>query len=325
MKKFTTALATAAAAIALFTGGAQADGHQCGEVQITEMDWASAIMITAVSKFIMEQGYGCDVTVVPSSTEPSIVSLAERGKPDIVTELWVNSTPSYDKLVEEGKVETLTNVLSDGGVEAWWIPAYLAETNPELTTIEGVMAAPEKVGGKFHNCPTGWGCRTVNDNVIEAMNLSEKLEIFNHGSGETLAASIASAYEAKEPWIGYYWAPTAILGKYPMVPVSVGDYDAEVHKCNTSADCATPGVSPYPSSRVITAATTDFIEREPAVADLMKKLSFTNQQMGEILSWKEANKATAEEAAVYFLTNYGDVWQAWLNDEAKTKLSALIK
>ena len=36
------------------------------------------------------------------------------------------------------------------------------------------------------------------------------------GSAAGLDGSIAKAYENKEPWLGYYWAPTAILGKYPM-------------------------------------------------------------------------------------------------------------
>jgi glycine betaine/proline transport system substrate-binding protein len=47
------------------------------------------------------------------------------------------------------------------------------------------------------------------------------LERFQHGSGETLQTSIAAAYADKAPWFGYYWAPTAVLGKYPMVRVEV--------------------------------------------------------------------------------------------------------
>ena len=34
---------------------------ECGEVSITEMNWASSQIITEVSKFLMEQGYGCTV------------------------------------------------------------------------------------------------------------------------------------------------------------------------------------------------------------------------------------------------------------------------
>jgi len=57
----------------------------------------------------------------------------------------------------------------------------------------------------------------------------------------------------------------------------------------------------------------------------MRNVAFSNTQMGELLAWKEDNNASADETAVRFLTNYKDVWPAWLNEEAKGKLSALIQ
>jgi len=306
--------------------GANAAYADCGDVSITQMDWASSAVVTAVSKFLMEQGYGCAVQVVPSSTVPALTSLAETGEPDLLTEVWANSTPSYEPLLAEGKLVELGNVLSDGGVEAWWIPAYLAESNPELTTWEGIMANPAAVGGKFHDCPSGWACDIINNNNLKALNIEGTgLERFQHGSGETLQTSIAAAYDEKKPWFGYYWAPTAVLGKYPMVQVKVGDYDAEAHSCNGDVDCADPKFSAYPSSKVVTAASAAFMEREPEVAELMSKVSFTNAQMGEILAWRLDNNASYDEAAVYFLTNYKETWASWLSDDAKGKLAALLK
>jgi glycine betaine/proline transport system substrate-binding protein len=134
-----------AASVLALTLGATSAMAECGEVSITEMDWASSQVVTAVSAFLLQQGLGCDVQKVPSSTVPALTSLAETGEPDILTEVWANSTPSYEPLLAEGKLVEMANVLSDGGVEAWWIPAYLAETNPELTTWEGIMANPVAV------------------------------------------------------------------------------------------------------------------------------------------------------------------------------------
>ena len=322
MKKYVLG-ATFAAMTAFGANSAQA---ACGKVSITEMDWASSQVVTAVAAFLMKQGYGCDVQKVPSSTVPALTSLAETGEPDILTEVWANSTPAYDGLLKEGKLVELADVLSDGGVEAWWIPAYLAESNPELTTFEGIMKNPAAVGGKFHDCPSGWACDIINNNNLKALKIEGSgLERFQHGSGETLQTSIAAAYADKAPWFGYYWAPTAVLGKYPMVQVKVADYDADAHKCNGSADCATPKVSAYPKSKVVTAVSGAFMKREPEIADLLKKVSFTNAQMGEVLAWRLDKNASNEEAAVYFLTNYKEVWANWLSEEAKGKLAALLK
>ena len=320
--KFKIIGAAALMTMALGTTSARAD---CGTVSITQMDWASSAVVTSVANFLMTQGYGCDVQVVPSSTVPALTSVAETGEPDILTEVWANSTPSYEGLLAEGKVVELTNVLSDGGVEAWWIPQYLAESNPELTTIEGIMANPAAVGGKFHDCPSGWACDIINNNNLKALDTAGAgLERFQHGSGETLQASIAAAFADKAPWFGYYWAPTAVLGKYPMVPVAVPAYDEAAHTCNGSADCANPVASAYPKSKVVTAVAGGFMEREPAVAELMKNISFTNAQMGDVLAWRLDNNASYDEAAVYFLTTYNDVWGDWLNAEAKAKLSSLL-
>jgi len=299
---------------------------ECGEVSITEMDWASSQIVTEVSKFLMEQGYGCTVEKVPSATTTAVASLAENGKPDIVTELWLNSTGDvYSKMEADGKVERLGDVVSPGGVEGWWIPGYLAESNPELLTIEGIMANPELVGGQFNNCPDGWGCRIVNDNLIKALNLRGAIEIFDHGSGETLGASIAAAFEDKKPWFGYYWAPTAVLGKYPMVQVKIGDINEEAHADNSNADNADPKVSDFPPAPVLTVVNTELTEREPGVTELMSKVTFDVDLLNSLLAWQETENASAQEAAVYFLSNHSDVWSSWVDDTAREKLSALIK
>lgn len=312
----------------LFTAGltGPALAQDCGEVTISQMDWASANVVTSVSKFLMEQGYGCTVTVVPSSTTTVLTSVAETGTPDILTELWVNTAPAYAELVAAGKIVELADVLSDGGVEGWWVPQYLVDAHPELATLDGVLANPDLVGGLFGNCPDGWACRIVNDSMIEATDMEARgIEVFNHGSGETLATALAAAYEDQEPWFGYYWAPTAILGKYPMALVDMGGYKEEVHACNREETCTNPGISAYPQSAVKTAATTDFRAREPEIADLMSKVTFTNAQMNGLLAWMEDNNASAEEGAVHFLTNNQDAWSGWLSDDARENLSALLQ
>lgn len=137
--------------------------------------------------------------------------------------------------------------------------------------------------------------------------------------------SIASAYEDETPWFGYYWAPTAVLGKYPMVQVSIGDVDLDVHSANSNADNANPGVSDFPPAPVLTVATAELTEREPEVAELMSNVSFDINILNGVLAWQDNNGASAEEAAVYFITNNSDVWSGWVNDDARDKLSALIK
>ena len=240
--------------------------------------------------------------------------------------MWLNSTGEvYNRLEEEGRIQRLGRVLEPGGVEGWWIPTYLAEEHPELTTIEGVMNNPELVGGMFNNCPDGWGCRVVSDNLVRALDLeSSGIEVFNHGSGQTLASSMASAVEDGEPWFGYYWGPTVPLGKYDMTRVDLGEIDEDIHARNQNQNADNPGVSDFPAAPILTAITTDFQEREPEVADMLSHLSFETSVMSSILAWMDENNASGEEATVYYLQNYSDEWSQWLNDEARSNLANLI-
>ena len=323
MKKtlLTLAFSASVSAIAM---SASADNH-C-EVSITEMDWGSSIIVTNVSKFIMEKGYGCDVETVPSATVTAVASLVETGKPDIVTELWMSAAGDLQPLLDSGDVEEMAPVLAQGGVEGWWVPNYVVEANPEAGTIEGILANPDLVGGTFNQCPEGWGCQIANASYIEAFGLEEAgIEIFNHGSGETLAASIKEKYDAEEPWFGYYWAPTSILGKYPMTMVDMGvEASVEVHACASSTDCTDIEKGTYPPSVVKTVVTKDLKERLPAIHELFTKLSFGTEEMNTLLAWQEDNNATPEEAAAHFIVTYPDTWMAWVNDDAKEKLSALL-
>lgn len=296
-------------------------------VSITEMSWASAQLVTEVTGFLIEHGYGCEVERVPSDTVTAMTSVAENGTPDIVTELWENADGEiYPRLKEEGKLVEAGEVLVPGGVEGWWIPTALAEAHPELTSIEGVLANPALVGGTFHNCPDGWGCRDVNDNLVRALDLESKgLEVFNHGSGETLAASMAAAVEADEPWFGYYWGPTAPLGKYDMTRVRLGAHDPDIFANLTLSNAEDPQVSDYAPSKVYTAITADFRDRQPELAELVGKIQFDTDIMSEMLAWQLENSASAEETAVNFLTTHSDIWGAWISDEARAELSALLQ
>lgn len=305
---------------------AHAQSSECGNVSITEMNWASAQVVTSVATFIMEQGYGCDVSVVQSDTVPAITSVAENGEPDIVTELWLNSTgDSYTDLKENGKVIEAGPVLDPGGVEGWWIPTYLAEAHPELKTIDGILENPDLVGARFYNCPEGWGCRVVSDNLSRALDLEgHGIEIFNAGSGQVLASSMADAVMEEEPWFGYYWGPTVPLGKYDMTKVDLGEIDDEIHARNQNQDADNPGVSDFPAAPIVTVVTSTFQEENPAVFELMQNMTFNTDDMSAVLAWMDENNGSADEAAVHYLNNYTDHWQDWLNESARENLAAVL-
>ena len=298
---------------------------ECGEVSIAKMDWVSGEINAEVTAFLLEQGYGCDVTVVPSSTTPAVASVAENNEPDIIAELWVNSAPAYNKLAEEGRVVKASDAFSEGATEHWVVPGYLVEEHPVLATAEGIMNNPELVGGRFHSCPDGWGCRFVNDSLSEAFDMEGNgLEVFHHGSGETLGAAMIAAYENREPYFGYFYGPHVNLGLYDWHYVDIGPYDAEVHACNQDPECPDVGISSFPSAPVINVVTTDFQEREPEAFELISNITFPNDVMQNLMAWQAENQATIQDAVAYFLQNHQEIWTEWLSDDAQANLEGLF-
>lgn len=307
----------------------------CGKVTIADMNWSSATLIANVDRFILEHGYGCEAELVPGDTMPTGTAMNEKGEPDIAPEMWSNSIREMlDKGVAEKRLRYAGHSLSDGGEEGFWVPEYMVKKDPSLATIEGIkknaalFKHPEDPElSAFYGCPAGWNCQISSSNLFTALQLEKSgFDMIDPGSGAGLAGAIAKAYTREEPWFGYYWAPTSVLGKYNMVKVDFGsgiDKD-EFKTCTTIEDCESPKVTMYPPSTVQTVTTEDFAVKSPAIFDYLGKRSFTNQQMNTLLAWMEDNQADGEVAMEYFLTEHEAIWTPWLTTEIADKVKAAL-
>jgi glycine betaine/proline transport system substrate-binding protein len=329
MKKILAALPL----IALGTSAYAAD--ECGSVSIADMNWNSATLIAHVDKFILENGYGCDAELVPGDTMPTGASMIEKGEPDIAPEMWSNSMrEALDKGVEEGRLRFAGQPLSDGGEEGFWVPKYMVDKDPTLATIAGVIAHAKEFEhpedpelSAFYTCPAGWNCQISSGNLFEALKLADAgFDLVDPGSGAGLSGAIAKAYERQEPWFGYYWAPTAVLGKYEMVKVDFGSGidEAEFKNCTTAEDCENPKVTMYPPSMVQTVTTEGFAKRAPEAYEYLANRAFTNAQMNGLLAWMEDNQADGDVAMEHFLTENADTWTAWVSEEAAAKIKTAL-
>lgn len=323
------------AAVMLSGTALSAHAADCGKVTIADMNWNSATLIANVDRFILEHGFGCDAELVPGDTMPTGASMVEKGEPDIAPEFWVNSMREVlDKAVDEGRMVVTGVSLANGGEEGFWVPAYMVEKDPSLATIEGVvknasmfkhLEDPDKFA--FYGCPAGWNCQISTSNLMKALKLEDVgFDYVDPGSGAGLAGSIAKAYEREEGWFGYYWAPTAVLGKYKMVKVDFGSgADEKMFRgCITQADCADPKPTMYPPSEVWTLTTGEFAKGHANVNAYLGKRNFTNDQMNGLLAWMEDNQADGETVGIHFLKENEAQWTAWLPAEAAANVKKAL-
>jgi len=312
---------------------------ECGDIQIAEWNWASGELMANVDKLILEEGYGCKVEMVPGATTTTFASMNEKGQPDIAGELWINAVrePLNAAFDAGSLVSANGGPITDLG-EGWWIPPATAEKHPELKTVLDVLERPDLFPdaedpskGAFVGCPAGWGCQLSNANLYRAFDMEAKgWKLVDPGSAAGLDGSMTKAVERGENWFGYYWSPTAMIGKHKMVKLPFGvpfagaeNWDGCIAKAEQ--DCADPKPSAWTQSEVHTVVTDDFKKNGgPEVMDYLGKRVFPGQIMNDMLVYMGEEQAGGEDAAIEFLLQHGNLWQSWVSADVAKKVQASL-
>lgn len=326
MRKF---MLTAAAVSAVL--GAGAAHAECGDVTLAAFSWQSAEVNAYVDQFILNNGYGCNATVVAGDTVPTMTSMIEKGQPDMVSAVAVSLLGDFYKAgIDEGRVMQVGLGISDGSMSGWYIPSYIAEAHPEIKTVEDAIAHPELFApsgdgtpGIVIQGPQGWGDTVVASQLFKALDAANKgWELLPSGSGAALDGEIAKNYEQKVGFIATYWAPTSLLVKYPMVMLT-GPHDAaEYARCTTVQDCPDPKINYWTAATV---ASKPFVDgMDPALKDYLGKRSWTQAEVGKIMLWMTENQANGEEGAKWFFENMPDVWTQWVPADVAEKIKAAL-
>ncbi len=332
--KFNKLVATSAFGLIASAGAAMAS--DCGSVSIAEMNWASAELMANVDALILEEGYGCDVELIPGATQTTFASMSEKGQPDVAPELWINAVATpLAAAKEEGTLVALNGGPITGLGEGWWVTKKFTQDHPELDTVEKVLARPDlfpyvedESKGAFMGCPAGWGCQLVNANLFRAYDMEAKgWTLVDPGSAAGLDGSIAKAVERDDTWFGYYWSPTSIIGKYElqMLPFEA-EYAGKDNWDNCIAlpeqDCMEPKATSWVESEVETVVTDDFVAQAGPAAEYFAARVFPGEVMNAMLVYMSENQATGKDAAYEFLETQPDVWTQWVPADVAEKVKA---
>ena len=334
IKLITKALGAITCAFLLSTTSNAAD---CGKVTIADMNWASASMMAHVDKAILE-AMGCEVELVVGATMTTWASMDATGEPDVAPEIWANAMATLvDSAVGAGRIHIGNAAPMSGLGEGWFITPYTQDANPELVTVEDVIARPDLFPDKedpskgfFMGCPAGWGCQLSSQSLFKAHGMAEKGWVLGDpGTAAGLDGSIAKASEQGENWFGYYWSPTTFVGKYDLRAVDLGAFagaDNWDGCVALGADaCADPQPSGWTESRVNTLLSDNFFYHGPSegMAYFAARV-YPGSVMNGMLVWADENGATGADMASHFLSNHGDVWNAWVDADVAAAVEAAL-
>jgi len=335
MKKL---LASTCLALGLFGASplASLQAAECGTPSIVSVNWQSGELLAALDKFVLDHGFGCQSEIVSGDTVIMITSMIEKGTPDILPETWSSGLPELLKQgVEQEKLVIGAEVFKEGSVHGWWIPKYTAEAHPDIKTIDDALKHPDlfpydedKSKGAVHTGPAGWFVTQVVAQLFKAYDAEAAgFVLVEPGSAAGLDGSLVKAYERGENWLGYYWTPSSMLGKYEMVQLDHGvPHDAaEWTRCTTEPECADPKRNVWLKEDVLTVVTKSFADRvDDEITTYLDKRSWSNDQINKILAWMTDNQATGEDAAKYVLREYEEIWMDWVSAEAAAKIKAAL-
>ncbi|WP_372843739.1 glycine betaine ABC transporter substrate-binding protein [Psychrobacter sp.] len=299
-------------------------------IKFGALTWESGQFTSGVLKYITESGYGCQVEEVPGAG-PALETALSQDDIQVIGEQWIGRSPIMTQAIEQNKVAVIGDTLKGGATQGWYVPKYVLDENPglrhyqDLPKYAELFKDPENPSkSRFMNCPSGWTCEIFNTRLLKNTGLESRFNNVHPGTGAALDAEIASAFEQHKPLLFYYWQPTGLMAKYDFAALEFPAHDDACWQDLLLADGTSDCVSGFPVSPLGIAVSTPFIDANPKLANVFKKVQFSPAELnGAILEMTES-KRSGDEQAFIFLRDNPQVWQKWLSDEAATNLAAKL-
>ncbi|WP_243641284.1 glycine betaine ABC transporter substrate-binding protein [Xylanivirga thermophila] len=307
------------------------EGQKKEKLIFADAGWDSIKIHNAIAATIIENGYGYKTDIMTGSS-PIVIRGIRQGDIDICMESWTDNIKDvYEPGIENGEIIELS-VNFDDNAQGLYVPTYVIEGDkergieplaPDLKSIKDlprywdVFNDPDMPNkGRIYGAPPNWASDEILRTKMDTYKLDETYDYFNPGSDTSLNTSIVSAYEKGEPWVGYYWDPTWITGKYDMTLLEDEPYTEE--KWANGYRCEFPGV------RVTIAVNKNLPEKTPEVAEFLKNYKTSTKLTSEMLAYMQDNDAEPEEVAKWFLQEHKDIWTKWVPDDIAQKVNASI-
>ncbi len=314
MRKTLTLTAILAMCIAL---SLTAEGQQDGgtkTIVFGDVSWDSVQVHNRIMAFIIENGLeGYKADFMAGDTLP-IINGVIQGDVDVDMESWhSNFREVYEKGISTGDMIDLGKNMPDGP-QGWWIPRYVVEgpdapapgleSVADLPGYASLFKDPEDPSkGVVYGGVAGWSQLSISEEIFDRYGLGDTYNLGVAGSGSALAGTMVGSYQKGEPWIGYYWAPTAVLGKLDMIRLAGSEYEpADVNILVNKS----------------------MLEKAPEVVESLKKYSTTVEDNNEFLAMMDDKDWDTTQTAEWFLKNREEVWTEWVSDDVARKVKAAL-
>jgi len=290
----------------------------------------------AIATFIIEKGYGYPVETIVMSTSIAQVSLS-KGDIHVWMEIWKqNVIEWHDKEIAAGNIEN-GGLVFEGGPQFFLIPKWVAEEYNIKTIFDmkehwELVKDPEDPSkGAFTNSCIGWECTKINIVKLEAYGLTDYYNIISTGSAGAQEAALAGAQKKHNPVFSYYFAPTSIMGMYDWYILEEPEYDEEIWaqiKAAVDDETLRPldEACAYETLPVDKFFHKSLKEIAPDVREMLMKMMVGVDPLNKTAALAKETEIAGvwEKAAVWYLSEYDNVWKTWVTTDAYDKIKAAL-
>ena len=303
-------------------------------IKLSNTEYETVWLANALAEFILEYGYGYPVEDVSMGVPISQVSLMQGDIDAWLDAWWWYYLEWYEPAIADGKIENLGPIM-EPAPSFWVIPQWVHDEYGidsvfDLADNWELFKDPEdKSKGLFVNCPIGWQCQMVNTVKLEAYGLLDYFNIVEPTAG-ALEAAMAGAQMKHEPIVGYYWAPTALMGMYDWYILEEPEYSDAVWADILAAiedeslrpldeACAYEAVSPR------NLIWSGLNEKAPEVVDVISNMNIGLDNTNKAAAFMKDNELEDwETAAIWYLRTFESRWKGWVTTDAFTKIKTAL-
>jgi|SRR5690625_466075 len=326
LRKFLIGVLMMTALFLVACGEEESIANKTKPIVFADEGWDSIRFHNEVAGIIIEEGFGYE-TEQTTGSDVALWKGLEQGDIDVHMEGWTeNLKEIYTQAIDSGNVVELS-VNFDDNYQGLYVPTYVIEGDAErgiepvapdlkyitdLANYADVFVDPDDTSkGRIVGATPGWAINEIFEEAIIEYGLDEFYNYMSPGSESAINASLVSAYDAGDPWLGYNYEPNWIMGIYDMTPLLEKDPEGVI------AEVA--------SQDITIVANVDLQDEAPEVVEFLKKYETTSQIASDALTYIQEENADAYEAAVNFLQENEDLWTEWVSDDIAEKVKASIQ
>lgn len=299
-------------------------------IKVTDNGWDSQMLHNEIARVIVESAYDNYTFETSAGSSTMNWQALLTGDIDLDIESWTDNVTSYTDDLTNGDIVEV-GVLVPDSAQGLYVPRYMIEGDPsrgieavapELKTVNDLKqyaaAFPDdedKTKGRIYGSIPGWMADEVLYKKYEYYGLNEMFNYARLGSESTLFASLASAYNLGEPWVGYCYEPTWVSGKLDIVLLEDAPYDAALFA---------EGKTEFPKQPLKIISSKNFAKKAPELVMFFGKYQTGSSLISKALAHLDETGETHAETAKWFLKEYDYLLDEWLPAERAERVRKAI-